>query len=470
MQRAVFISAAIALVCGTSQIGTAAEPKLEPIAIGSRLELFVDEHMIQSLSGDAKLYLHKPEPREVVLVTDEPWEGSTCAYNNVFQDGDLFRLYYRGAYSYDDKQALKQRRREITCYIESKDGIHWTKPDLGLFEYQSSKENNIVWDGPGTHNFTSFKCANPDAPDEARYKALGRGRGGLLAFKSPDAIHWSLMADKAVITHGAFDSQNLAFWDSVRGEYRAYWRIFKSGVRDIRTATSKDFINWGPWTDLDYGNAPKEHLYTNAILPYERAPHIFIGFPARFLPRTQQVEPIFMASRDGHTFRRWTEALIPLDAPQDRAGNRSNYMAWGLVQLPDNDREYSVYASEAYGKYGGPYSRLRRFTYRVDGFVSVRASGEGGELVTKPLTFSGSKLAINFATSVQGSVRVEIQEVEGEPIDGFTLDACDELRGDAIEQVVAWKSDADLGAIAGKPVRLRFALNNADLFSFRFVE
>jgi len=177
-----------------------------------------------------------------------------------------------------------------------------------------------------------------------------------------------------------------------------------------------------------------------------------------------------MASCDGHTFRRWTEALIPLDAPKDRAGNRSNYMAWGLVQLPDNDREYSVYASEAYGKYGGPHSRLRRFTYRVDGSVSVRGSGEGGEVLTKPLTFSGSKLAINFATSVQGSLRVEIQEVEGGPIHGFTLAACDELRGDVIEQVVAWKSDTDLGAMAGKPVRLRFTLNNADLFSFRFIE
>ncbi|MBM4039455.1 MAG: hypothetical protein FJ290_13165 [Planctomycetes bacterium] len=41
-----------------------------------------------------------------------------------------------------------------------------------------------------------------------------------------------------------------------------------------------------------------------------------------------------MSSRDGRTFHRWTEALIPLTAPEDRDGNRSNYMAWGLVQLP----------------------------------------------------------------------------------------------------------------------------------------
>jgi hypothetical protein len=90
--------------------------------------------------------------------------------------------------------------------------------------------------------------------------------------------------------------------------------------------------------------------------------------------------------------------------------------------------------------------------------------------VTKPLTFSGSKLAINFATSAQGTLRIEMQEVEGRAIEGFTLAACDELRGDAIEQVVAWKSDADLSAMAGKRVRLRFALNNADLFSLRFIE
>ena len=92
----------------------------------------------------------------------------------------------------------------------------------------------------------------------------------------------------------------------------------------------------------------------------------------------------------------------------------------------------------------------------------------GGEVVTKPLTFSGSKLAMNFATSAAGSVRVEFQDLSGEPVEGFTLADCPEIFGDQIEQVVTWKSGNNVGQLAGKPVRLRFVLQDADLYSIRF--
>ena len=143
-------------------------------------------------------------------------------------------------------------------------------------------------------------------------------------------------------------------------------------------------------------------------------------------------------------------------------------MTWGLVQLPGNDKEYSTYATEAY--YTGPDSRVRRFTYRVDGFVSLRAGAGGGELVTKPLVFSGGKLAVNFVTREGGRLRVELQDADGRPIERFTLADSTPIRGDAIDQPVAWKNGDDVGALAGKPIRVRFELNNADLFSFRFGE
>jgi hypothetical protein len=212
-------------------------------------------------------------------------------------------------------------------------------------------------------------------------------------------------------------------------------------------------------------DSPPEHLYTNAVLPYPRAPHLFIGFPTRFQPKTQQVEPVFMSSRDGVLFRRWAEELIPITAPKDRDGNRSNYMTRGLLQLPGNRRELSVYATEAY--YAGLGSRVRRFTFRTDGFVSVRAAKEG-TLVTKPLTFAGSKLALNIVS--KGNTRVELQDAAGKPLPGFTLDDCAPVTGDSIEQVVKWKSRADLGKLAGRPVRLRFDLKDADLYSLRFVK
>jgi hypothetical protein len=449
----------------------------EPIALGSRRELFVDDFLIETLVG-AELKLHRPDSRDVALVCDRPWEGNTSAYYTLFRDEERFRMYYRGAHF--DEKTKKSAHPEFSCFAESRDGLAWEKSELGLFEFEGAKQNNIVWAGKGTHNFTPFKDGNPACEPDARYKALaggstllnGKKHGCLNALKSADGIHWSSLSE-AVITDGAFDSQNLAFWDSVRGEYRAYWRIFTTrpsaepgrkatGYRAIRTATSKDFIHWERQADLEYENSPDEHLYTNAVQPYFRAPHLLIGFPTRFQPKTQQVEPVLMTSRDGTHFRRWSDALIPITAPKDRDGNRSNYMTWGLLQLPGNDRELSVYATEAY--YTGPGSRVRRFTFRTDGFVSVRADAEG-TVVTKSLLFAGSRLSLNIAS--QGRTRVEVQDPGGRPLPGLTLDDCSPITGDQIEQEVSWKA-GDLAALAGKPVRLRFVLEDADLFSMRF--
>jgi hypothetical protein len=190
-----------------------------------------------------------------------------------------------------------------------------------------------------------------------------------------------------------------------------------------------------------------------------------IGFPARFLAKTQQVEPQLMTSRDGLVFQRWQDPVIPMTAPKDRDTNRGNYMAWGMVQLPGNDNELSMYATEAY--YGDVPGRLRRFTYRLDGFVSASASEKGGEVVTKPLQFKGEKLVVNFSTTEKGSVAVEVQDAAGRPLEGLSLKDSPPLTGDSAAQSVTWKG-AQLARLAGTPVRLRFVLRNADVFSFQF--
>jgi hypothetical protein len=435
---------------------------IRPEDLGSRLEPFVDEFLLDRHVGSARLQVQRPEPGEVVLTANAPWEGNTSAYFTIFQDGELYRMYYRGAHF--DEKAKKATHRELTCYAESRDGIHWIKPELGLFEFEGSTRNNIVWDGPGTHDFTPFKDMNPACTAGARYKALGRVDGGLMAFQSSDAIHWKPIRDEPLITRGAFDSQNLAFWDAEAGIYREYHRAFR-GVRDIMTGTSNDFLHWTDPAFLEYHGAPKEHLYTNAVMPYIRAPHILIGFPTRFLPAEQQTEPTFMTSRDGRVFCRYPEAVIPRTAPKDRDGNRCNYMGWGLVQLPGRDRELSVYATEAY--YTGPGSRVRRFVYRPDGFVALHADPDGGEAITKPVCFQGRSLVLNFRTTTSGSVQVEIQDGTGNPLDGFRASDSQELSGDEIAHHLTWKT-GDLSTLAGRAVRLRFILKGADLFSFRF--
>ena len=197
----------------------------EPIDIGSRRELFVDELLIESMDG-ARLRLNQPQPRELVFKFDQPWEGLYCGYETVLKDGDTFRFYYRGM-----PEAKHDFDTEVTCVAESKDGIHWTRPKLGIYEVRGTRENNVVLArSRGCHNLAPFIDANPDCPPEQRYKALGgTGSPGLLGFVSPDGLHWKQIQTEPVITKGAFDSQNNAFWSLSENCYVCYFRVFRDG-------------------------------------------------------------------------------------------------------------------------------------------------------------------------------------------------------------------------------------------------
>jgi len=105
---------------------------------------------------------------------------------------------------------------------------------------------------------------------------------------------------------------------------------------------------------------------------------------------------------------------------------------------------------------------------RTDGFVSAQATYESGSLITKPIVFEGERLVTNYATSAAGSVRVGVQDLSGAPLRGFRISECPEMYGDEIEQVVSWNDGSDVSTLAGKPVRLRFVMKDADLYSIRF--
>jgi hypothetical protein len=124
----------------------------------------------------------------------------------------------------------------------------------------------------------------------------------------------------------------------------------------------------------------------------------------------------------------------------------------------------SVYGTEAY--YKGPASRVRRFTFRTDGFVSVHAPAQA-ELLTKPLQFAGKTLELNCCAT-GGNLRVEMQDAGGQPLANFALSDCLPITGDDIACTVKWKSGSDLSSLAGKPVRLRFVLDHADLYALQF--
>ncbi|MGE3317229.1 MAG: hypothetical protein AB7O26_19090 [Planctomycetaceae bacterium] len=511
--------------------------------IGSRRELFADDALIETLAGKAELRLHQPVAREIAIEHNEPWEGSGCVYHSVFKDGNLIRMYYAaGQLTVTPNGVDAGTHGQFCCYAESDDGIHWRKPKLGLHEFQGSKENNIVLvrqkigDAvcePGEP--AVFKDENPDAPPDARYKALMPAnrlpkdhRRGLFAFKSHDGLHWSPMTDKTVINDGAFDSQNLAFWDAEQKQYRAYWRYFTKGGHDektwdpqghraIRTATSKDFIHWTDQHDLEYVDSLSEQLYTNAVKPYHRAPHLLLGFPVRYVERGHRdgadhearaaagpeqirrwsaslralpewqnrewrakaserygraiTEGLLMASRDGVKFKRWNEGFLRPGI--ERAGTWNyghQFIAWHPIETKGTSEgapnELSLFAVESY--WTDNSDLLRRYTLRLDGFVSASAPMSGGELVTKPVIFSGKSLSLNYATSAAGSVRVELQNANGKPIRGHSLDDCEELFGDTLARDITWKSKSDLSSLAGKAVRVRFVLHDADVYSYRF--
>ena len=513
MFKKVCLLVCLGLWSGNAAGGGAEESK--PIDIGSRLELFVDDFLIERMPG-VELKLHRPRSAGKVLSYDAPWEGNTSFYTNIIKDGDRLRMYFRGSNNkaYVDTGLLKPGEKQVEdhpftiSYAESRDGIVWERPSLGLWEFQGSKDNSIVWmDNPDqsvTECMHVFKDGNPAAPDSQRYKALGGSSYPLVALVSPDGFRWTEMqGQKSLIRKGlhrnAFDALNVAFWDAYRKRYSIFFRDsdrgisphslpfdhtagppFNYGNRSFKFATSDDFVNWTMPQWVDFGEAATEHLYTNGTTPYYRAPHIYMAFPKRFQPWRKRFastpypgasEAVFLTSRDGlHWDRRFMEAFVRPGRDPRNWTHRNNLVAVGIH--PTASDEISVYVVRNYNM---PSCHLERMVLRTDGFVSVHAGYDGGELVTKPILFKGENLYLNYATSAVGSIRLEIQDLAGNPLAGFALEESPLIWGDEIEEKVRWvrthskgTSDRPLRRIAGHPVRLRFVMKDADLYSIRF--
>jgi hypothetical protein len=473
----------------------------EPIAIGSQRELFVDRHLIDQLD-QATLKMHAPRPVSVALKFDKPWEGIFSGYITVLHDAErgLYRMYYRGT----PTLPTASNKTEYTCYAESKDGRVWTKPNLGLHEAFGTKDNNILLanDPIATHNFAPFLDTNPDTPPDQRYKALsglgGKG-GGLRAWASPDGLKWQKLREEPVLTKGAFDSQNVAFWSAAEKGYVAYFRVFTGGGTDEKTwkpkgvrwvsrSTSTDFVNWTPAMMMKCDRPLVDHIYVSQTQPYFRAPHIEIATAARFMQGRSSLdeqakkylaadakayttlfadtsEAVLMTSRAGSGLynRTFMEGFVRPGLHFRNWTSRSNYPACGLIQTGKS--ELSLFVQRHYGQ---GVNLVERCTLRLDGFASLHADYEGGHMITKPLSFTGKTLHLNFATGAAGHVAVEIQDETGAPIPGFTLADCVAPSYDDIDRVIHWKSGSDVSALAGKPVRLKFDLRDADVFSMWF--
>jgi hypothetical protein len=467
-----------ALIFLTCLVSSAQEE--HPLKLGDAPELFVDYHLVESLEN-AQLKLWEPRQGETVLNFDSPWEGRYAGYVTVFHDTDKYRMYYRGlpVAKADGSDA------ETTCYAESQDGIHWTKPNLDIVE-----NTNIILanNAPFSHNFSPFIDTNPNVKPHERYKAIaGTSETGLLTFTSPDGIHWVRSTDKAIITKGAFDSQNVGFWSPKEQQYVCYFRVWSEGefrgYRSVGRATSPDFINWTEPREMTYGDSQREHLYTNQTHPYFRNPDLYIAIAARFMPGRRVVDPkkfeelggdasysgdcsdcVLMSSRGGTRYdRTFMEGFVRPGIGLNNWSSRTNYPALGVV--PTGADEMSFYIQRDYGQ---TTHHLQRMLLRVDGFASIHGSYSGGTMQTKPFTFTGQKLLINFSTSAAGSLLFEFRTPDGARIPGYGFGQCDEILGDETERVVTWKGNSDISELQGKDVRLHVRLKDSDLFSIKF--
>ena len=478
--------------------------------LGNQRELFIDDHLTGEMKN-VQLLVHSPVREEIAVTCDAPWEGNGCGYYTVLHDKQeaIYRMYY---HAWQIPTGIEPGGPLTIAYFESSDGINWQRPQLGLCEFNGSKENNIILDKMGDggrcHDFSPFIDQNPNASPEARYKATGAGfqcTKGVWAWQSADGIHWTPMADRPVFDQGIFDSQNVSFWSAKEQKYVLYYRIFSgegaSGTRLVNRAVSDDFLHWTDEGTIVFpegeGPEPLAQYYVNQIKPYERAPHLYLGFPARYVdhgltpstpllpewdlrekrmnvsPRygTAITDSVYITSRDGKSFRQSNDVFLrPGLRTRHNWSYGDNYIAWHVVETEsnkdDSPRELSLYATESY--FTGRNSRLRRYSLRMDGFASIHARLQEGELKTKPVTFSGRELSLNVATSAAGTVRVEICDLDGSPIPGFSLDECDLIYGDSIDRRVTWKKNINVESLIGRPVILRFVMREADLYSLIF--
>ena len=466
----------------TASLAAGATPDpATPLRIGNDLQLFVDDYFIQSLDG-VQLTLQQPQPAGTAIAFDQPWEGNVSSYVTVLHGGGKFRMYYRGVNlpEYSNASALKPgevllpKNEEVTCYAESNDGVRWEKPKLGIVDFKGSKANNIIHNGVARHNFAPFLDTNPAAAPANKYKALG-GTRGLFPFHSADGIHWEQTAPRPVITDGAFDSLNIPFYDERRKRYVAIYRDFRQGVRTVKYAESQDFLTWSPGVWADYGDTPPEQLYTNATTPYFRAPQIYLAFPKRFVPWLEPIgdvpgkgvsESVFMTSRDGvHWDRRFMEAFVRPGRDPRNWVHRNNLMACGVH--PTAPGEMSLYIQR---HYNWPSAHVERLAMRLDGFVSAHANYRGGLLTTKPFLLDGTYMVLNFATSAAGGIRYEVIDEHGYPLPGLGVEQTRPLYGDFTDRKVEIQPAKrnERSTLASRPVRVRFHMRDADLFSVKF--
>jgi hypothetical protein len=520
----------IGLLAATSLAAEAGSRDALPISIGDHRQVFIDRTFLAESKG-VELLVHQPRKTgETTVGCDHEWEkGGIGPYSSVMKVGDTYHMWY---HTMDTVQWDGGRDNGCICYARSKDGIKWEKPELGLIEYRGDRRNNIVVGhgaaGVEMGQDGGMVFLDPNASEDQRFRFVARfgvkvERGEAVhVYSSPDGIHWRLTHKSVIIARPQekghhLDCQNVIFWDDRLHKYVAYVRKNRmdpgSQGRTIARGESDhlgDFpavqdmpIVLGPdREDPHLGDAPVVDFYLSAAIKYPWAENAYYMFPTAYYHYTWgtlaefgkevptnagPLDTQFAASRDGITWERYNRRpFVPLGMKGefDWASAR---VVWGLVPDLVGREMYQYYrASDWLHGWdrdernkrlliaaGLGASRnvavLSRLVSRRDGFVSVRGAYTGGEFTTPPLIFDGKELVLNVDTSAAGIVRVGFLDRDDAPIEGLSIQKCDLIHTcNEINRTVSWQRSNDVSRLAGKPVRLRFSLHDAELYTFQF--
>jgi len=435
--------------------------------------LLLDSRIIETVEN-AKLTLGKTvkSKHNPLFGEDKPWEKRfDNLYANVVYDEEdkLYKCWY-SPFIVDNSakgMTLDQRRktryrpprgREMAiCYAVSKDGIKWERPELGLVEFDGSKQNNIVWRGP--HGAGVFKDLRD--PDPARrYKTLFKG-GRISVALSADGIHWgkAILCPEADV---AGDRHNNAFWAPTLGKYVGITRTWGKQGRQVARTESDDFLKWTKAKVVLEGLDKGHQTYAMPVFFHGG---VYLGLVAIIYPKEDRVWCELAWSPDTVKWHR----VCP-DTPLIANSEKEMAYDWGCVYagaypvfLEDEIRIYYGGSDWHHGNWRNAF--LCMATLRQDGFAGYEPieSNKPARITTTAVVCTGNELQLSADVPERGSVKVTVLDkqkkelAEGEPITRTVTDA-----------VVRWKKGFSLEKLKGNQIRLRFELRDAKLYSFSF--
>lgn len=438
------------------------------LTVGSDRQLMLDDYLINPDMSDAYINIETPVKQEAVFKFDKQYEAGDTVYHNITRMPDgTYRMYYKAT---DDIRRI--------CYIESTDGLNWTRPQLTTNLYGGQYSNIVTSDDCRPDNLFVFYDTNPAVPDYQRMKGIyGQWGDGLFLEYSVGGLgnyfnFWpnevKMMGNPESTGGCYFDTLNTVHWDANRGQYVAFVRGFHTDDgnynltdpnfvsenpdlmrRDIRVAYSYDCVNWTTPVPLKYNTTDDYQLYTNAALPYFRAPKTYVGMPTRFFESNGNyyTQVFFMSSRDTLNWTRTEEPYLTPENSKSYRYQRSGYPCIGYIETAPG--EISFYMKEKKTDYGT--STLYRYTLRTDGFMSAM----GNTLTTKPFTYEGDELLLNF----EGEVKVTLRDVTGNTV------TSEWIKGDEIDKTVEFNAAIPQGNAATLTFEMK---EGTKIYSFKF--